>query len=292
MIAAPTNQIPGIYRRKIGDIALTAISDGYVDRPYDMMRDISALAAEKILRDSFRPTPPRISVNCFVVHSAGRVALIDTGCGVSMGDTVGLLPQHLKAADVSIETIDTVILTHMHPDHSNGLTSPSGERNFPDAELVISETDVKHWHDDAAMNVASARHRERFFLAAREQIKPYHNRRRDAKGEVFPGVTAMPLPGHTPGHTGYMITSGGKDLMIWGDIVHIPDIQARQPEVTVEPDSDPTAAIATRRRILEMTAREKLPIVGMHTHFPGFVYVVGTAQQGYQLVPEMWMQTL
>ena len=62
--------------------------------------------------------------------------------------------------------------------------------------------------------------------------------------------------------------------------------------MTVEPDSDLTAAIATRRRILEMTAREKLPIVGMHTHFPGFVYVVGTGQQDYQLVPEMWMQTL
>lgn len=292
MISAPTTQIPSVYRRKIGDIVLTAISDGYVDRGYDMMRDIAPAAAEKILRDAFRPAPPRISVNCFVIHSAGRVALVDTGCGSSMGDKLGLLPRHLQAAGVDIDTIDTVILTHMHPDHSNGLTSVNGERNFPNAEVVISETDVKHWHDDAAMSIASERHRERFFLAAREQIKPYHNRRRDAKGEVFPGVNAVPLPGHTPGHTGYMIASGGGTLMIWGDIVHIPDVQSRHPEVTVEPDSDPTAAVATRRRILEMTARDKMPIAGMHAHFPGFVYVVGTAQQGYQLVPEMWMQML
>ena len=292
MIAAPTAQVPGIYRRKVGDIVITAISDGYVDRGYDMMRDIAPAAAEKILRDAFRPAPPRLSVNCFVIHSAGRVALVDTGCGGSMGDQLGLLPKHLKSAGVDIDTIDTVILTHMHPDHSNGLTSVAGERNFPNAELVVSETDVKHWNDDTAMSVASERHRERFFLAAREQIKPYHNRCRDAKGDVFPGVTAVPLPGHTPGHTGYVIASGRETLMIWGDIVHIPDVQALRPEVTVEPDSDPAAAIATRRRVLEMTAREKLRVVGMHTHFPGFVYVVGTPQTGYQLVPEMWVQML
>jgi len=292
MTAAPTTQIPGVYRRKVGDIVLTAISDGYVDRGYDMMRDITPAAAEKILRDAFRPAPPRISVSCFVIHSAGRVALIDTGAGVSMGNELGHLPRHLAAAGVNINSIDTVILTHMHPDHSNGLTSVSGERNFPNAEVVISETDVKHWHDDAAMSVANERHRKHFFLAAREQIKPYHNRRRDAKGEVFPGVTAIPLPGHTPGHTGYMIASAGETLLIWGDIVHIPDVQSRHPEVTVDPDSDPAAAIVTRRRVLEMTAREKLRVAGMHVHFPGFVYVVGAPQQGYQLVPEMWIQAL
>ena len=257
MIAAPTAQIPGIYRRKIGDVMLTAISDGYVDRGYDMMREISPAAAEEILRGEFRPAPPRLSVNCFVVHAGGRVAIIDTGCGVSMGDKLGLLPQHLKTAGVNIDAVDTIILTHMHPDHSNGLTSVSGERNFPNAELVVSEIDVKHWHDDAAMSVANQRHRERFFLGAREQIKPYLDRRRDAKGEVFPGVTAMPLPGHTPGHTGYMVESGGEAVLIWGDIVHIPDVQIRHPEVHVDPDSDAAAAVATRRRTFEMVARER-----------------------------------
>ena len=97
-----------------------------------MMRDITPAAAEKILRDAFRPAPPRISVNCFVIHSAGRVALVDTGAGVSMGNELGHLPRHLAAAGVNIDSIDTVILTHMHPDDCNGLTSVSGERNFPE----------------------------------------------------------------------------------------------------------------------------------------------------------------
>jgi len=286
MDTTPLNQVPGIYRRRIGDIVVTAISDGHVDASYEMMRDISPSEAEGILRGSFQFAPPRISVNCFVVDSAGRTALVDTGSGISMGDQLGKLPQNLALAGIPAAAVDTVILTHMHPDHSNGLASAAGEAHFPNADLVVSETDVAHWHDDAAMGAASARHRERFFKAARGQIKPYWHRRRDAVGEVFPGVFAMPLPGHTPGHTGYTISSGGDSLLIWGDIVHVPDIQVRRPEVHVEPDSDHVAAVATRRRIFETVARDRLLVAGMHMHFPGFLHLTGNAQQGYHLVPE------
>jgi glyoxylase-like metal-dependent hydrolase (beta-lactamase superfamily II) len=291
MIAAPASQVPGIYRRKIGDIVVTAISDGYVDAAYDMMREIAPGDAEGILRGAFRPAPPRISVNCFVIHSAGRVGLIDTGFGVSMGATGGWLPRNLALAGVDIGTIDSVILTHMHPDHSNGLTAPDGSANFPNAELVVSEIDVKHWHDDGAMSIASERHRIRFFMGAREQIKPYLNRRRDNKGEVFPGVTAVPLYGHTPGHTGYMVASGGQSLFIWGDIVHIPDVQVVRPDVYVDPDSDHAAAVATRRRTFDMVATDRLLVAGAHMHFPGLLNLTGDAAKGYRLVPEMWAQS-
>ncbi len=290
MIAAPTAQIPGIYRRKIGDVVVTAVSDGYVDVAYEMMRVITPADAEAILRGAFRPAPPRLSVNCFVIHSAGRVGLIDTGGGGILGPTAGHLQTNLQAAGVDVGTIDSVILTHMHPDHSSGLTSAAGASNFPNAELVVSEADVKHWHDDAAMSVASERHRLRFFLGAREQIKPYLNRRRDAKGEVFPGVTAVPLPGHTPGHTGYRISSGNQSLFLWGDIVHIPDVQVQRPEVHVDPDSDAAAAVATRRRTFDMVATDRLLVAGAHMHFPGFLHLTGDERRGYQLMPEMWVQ--
>ena len=292
MIEAPTQQIPGVYRRKIGDIVVTAISDGYVEASYEMMREISAGDAEAILRGAFRPSPPRISVNCFLIHSAGRVALIDTGCGVTMGDKLGLLPRQLQEAGTAASDIDTIILTHMHPDHSNGLTAPDGTANFPHVELVVSETDVRHWHDDSAMSIASERHRERFFKLGREQIRPYMDRRRDNKGEVFPGVTTVPLPGHTPGHSGYMISSGNESLFIWGDIVHHPDVQVARPEVHVEPDSDHAMAVATRRKTFEMVAREGVLVAGMHMHFPGFLHLTGDATRGYDLWPEMWVQDL
>jgi glyoxylase-like metal-dependent hydrolase (beta-lactamase superfamily II) len=290
MAEVPSSQIPGVYRRRIGDIVVTAISDGYLDGVYEFMRSIEPQEAERILKDAYRPAPPRISVNCFVIHSAGRVALIETGCGNSMGPTLGKLPENLAAAGIDAKSIDTILLTHMHPDHSNGLTDPNGNAIYPHVELVVAERDVDHWFDDAAMARATERQKMRFFRWAREQIAPYQKQRRDAKGEVFPGVTAEPIPGHTPGHTAYRVASKGEQLLIWGDIVHIPDIQTQRPDVFMEPDVDGEAAIAMRKRIFDMVATDRLLAAGMHMHFPGFLNLNRRLDGGYELIPELWAQ--
>ena len=292
MSEIPAAQVPGVYRRRIGDIVVTAISDGYLDAVYAFIRGIEPAEAERILKDAHRPAPPRVSINCFVIHSAGRVALVETGSGDKMGPTLGKMPENLAKAGVDKKSIDTIILTHMHPDHSNGLTGNDGKPIFPDVELVVSERDVAHWHDDAAMARATERQKLRFFQWAREQVKPYMDRRRDAQGEVFPGVTALPLYGHTPGHTGYMVSSRGEQLLIWGDIVHMPDIQTRRPEVWMEPDVDGEAAIATRKRTMDMVAADRLLVAGMHMHFPGFLNLSRRSDGGYELVPEIWQQAL
>ena len=292
MMKIPSAQIPGVYHRRIGDIVVTAISDGYLDGAYEFMRDITPEDAERILQHAYRPAPPRISINCFVIHSGGRTALIETGSGNSMGPTLGKMPQNLAAAGVDTKSIDTIILTHMHPDHSNGLTDENGVAKFPHVELVVAERDVAHWFDDAAMAKATERQQMRFFRWAREQIAPYQNQRRDAKGEVFPGVTAEPIPGHTPGHTAYRIASKGEQLLIWGDIVHIPDIQTRRPDVYMEPDVDGAAAIAMRKRVFDMVATDRLLAAGMHMHFPGFLNLNRRPGGGYELVPEIWQQAL
>src|SRR3954451_24667835 len=142
MADVPVAQIPGVYRRRIGDIVVTAISDGYLDAVYEFMRDIEPAEAERILKEAYRPAPPRVSINCFVIQSAGRVVLVETGSGDKMGPTLGKMPENLANADIDKSSIDTVILTHMHPDHSNGLTDDSGTAIFPDVELVVSERDV------------------------------------------------------------------------------------------------------------------------------------------------------
>jgi glyoxylase-like metal-dependent hydrolase (beta-lactamase superfamily II) len=290
MTTVPSSQIPGVYRRKVGDIVVTAISDGYLDAVYEFTRNITPEDAERILKDAYRPTPPRVSINTFVIQSAGRTALVDTGSGHSMGPTLGHMPENLAAAGIDPKTIDTILLTHMHPDHSNGLTDENGIAKFPHVELVVAERDVDHWFDDAAMAKATERQKMRFFRWAREQIAPYQKQRRDATGEVFPGVTAEPIPGHTPGHTAYRISSNGQQLLIWGDIVHMPDIQTRRPDVYMEPDVDGQAAIATRKRVFDMVATDRLTAAGMHMHFPGFLNLERRHDGGYQLLIEMWDQ--
>jgi glyoxylase-like metal-dependent hydrolase (beta-lactamase superfamily II) len=284
----PEKQVPGVYHRRVGDIIVTALSDGYLDAPYTVMRMIPQ-DADPILARNFRPSPPRIAVNAFAIYSGDRLALIETGSGSSMGPTLGWLPQNLSLAAIDPAQIDTILLTHVHPDHSNGLVGDAGEINFPAAELRVHEDEVAHWHDDGQMARATERQRVRYFEAARRQLAPYRDRLRTfRKGEVFPGITAIPIPGHTPGHTAFLIQSGGERLLIWGDTVHVPEIQVARPDVTMEFDTDPNAAAAMRRHVFDMAVSDGLLIAGMHLHFPTFGRMSKRAGD-YVLVPEAWV---
>jgi glyoxylase-like metal-dependent hydrolase (beta-lactamase superfamily II) len=130
--------------------------------------------------------------------------------------------------------------------------------------------------------------RARNFMAGRTQVAPYKSRTRThTGGEVFPGVTAMPFPGHTPGHSGYMVASGKDSLLIWGDIIHIPEIQIPRPEVTMAFDIDPVQAAATRRRVFDMVATDGQAVAGMHMHFPGFLHLVRRGD-GYAMIHDGW----
>jgi glyoxylase-like metal-dependent hydrolase (beta-lactamase superfamily II) len=292
MIKAPEKQIPGVYHRRVGDIGVTAISDGFLDGNLDVLRNIDKEEARQILADNFRPAR-RTAVNCFLIYTAGKLALIETGCGRYMANTGGQLLTNLAAAGVDPNSIESVLLTHMHPDHSAGLTDmATGQRNFPNAELVMHENEPRHWFDDAAMAKGDDREKKLFFQAGREQTEPYRDRwRLFQKGDVLPGVTAMPFHGHTPGHTGYLISSGNESLLIWGDIVHVPEVQTARPEVCMAFDSDKAQAETTRRRVFDMVTTDRLMVTGMHLHFPGFAHVV-RAGAGYRLIPMAWEQSL
>jgi glyoxylase-like metal-dependent hydrolase (beta-lactamase superfamily II) len=292
MSSQPAQQIPGVYHRKIGDIVVTTISDGYLDGNLEVMRNVDVEKARQILQDAFRPAR-RTSVNTFLIHSKGRTAIIDTGSGNYLQPTAGHVQRNLAAAGIDPKSIDTVLLTHMHPDHSAGLTDMSnGQRFFPDAELVMHENELAHWFDDGAMGKVDERSRQLYFGAGREQVEPYKDRTRLFKqGEVFPGVTAVPSLGHTPGHTAYLIASGKDQLMIWGDTVHVPEVQTAFPEAGMAFDTDLAAAAASRKRMFDRVSADGILIAGMHLHFPAFSRL---ARRGdaYALYPEAWVHNL
>ena len=293
MVDAPKGQIPGIYHRHIGDMTVSVISDGYLMGALSVLQNIEEADAQQMIVKAFGPTEGRkTAVNTFLIHSKGRLALVDTGCGTYMTNTGGKLLRNLELAGVKPTDIDTILLTHMHPDHSAGLTDRNTWRPFfPNAELVFHENELKHWADDGAMAKGNERDQILFFGATREQVAPYKKQMRMFKDgeEVFPGVTAMTAHGHTPGHSMYNVQGGNEQLLIWGDIMHVPDIQAPRPEVTIAFDTDPKQAEASRRRVCDMAASDRLLVAGMHLHFPACSHVVREGN-AFRVIPENWQQ--
>jgi len=292
MSSQSPQQIAGVYRRKIGDIVVTALSDGYNDGNLDLLKNVDVNEARSILVDAFRPVR-RISINTFLAHTRDGTVLVDTGTGGSLAPTNGWLLRNLEAAGLKPQDIGAVLLTHMHPDHSAGLTNTeTGKPFFPNAELVMNEAEPRYWLDDGEMARAPNDHVRSMFVHSRAQIAPYKARTRlFSGGEVFPGIVAMPIPGHTPGHTGFMISSAGQQLLIWGDVVHLPEVQAALPDTGTNFDVDYEQAVKSRKRVLDQVATDKLLVTGMHLHFPGFHYVARRGS-GYALHAEAWQHGL
>ncbi len=156
---------------------------------------------------------------------------------------------------------------------------------------MIPDAEMTYWLDDAQRDAAPEARRGGFDVA-RRHTAPYRDRlHRFIDPAVAPGVTAVPLPGHTPGHTGFEVRSGSDALLIWGDICHVPEVQCARPEVTVQFDVDPAFAIASRRAVLQRAVDEDLVVAGMHMSFPGFCRIAA-AGEGYALQPQPWQYEL
>jgi len=260
--------------KTIGDIAVTTLSDGILAAPLDVVLGMDKAEAERL---TAKKDAVPISVNAFLLRLNGKWALIDTGAGNTMGPTLGMLPDRLRAISVAPEKIDTIFLTHLHPDHSNGLVDDAGRAIYPNAEVILHETEAGFWLDRDVTTGESERIRRNIAKAA-VTTAPYRRRMRKVRdGEVMPGVSAVLLPGHTPGHTGWLIASGKESLLIWGDLVHLAAIQIPRPDTGLVYDVDPQAACATRRRMFDRVAADKLRVGGAHIDFPGFGYIVRKA---------------
>jgi len=264
---------------------VTALSDGYLDLSFELFQALDPAEGEALLRSAHRPSPPRIHVNAFLLERHGKRILVDTGCGAHLGPTVNRLRGNLVAAGVDGASIDAVLCTHIHPDHTNGLVDGSGKPVFPNAEIYVHRADAAFWLNDENRATAPDGLKIQFDWA-KAAFAPYKDRLHlIAPGEVLPGVEAVGLPGHTPGHCGYVVHSDGKALLIWGDAVHSISIQSARPEVTFAADVNAEAARDTLLRLFDQVATDRLLITGMHVEFPGFGYLTREANR-YRYQPE------
>ncbi len=263
--------------QQIGEFSITAISDGYLCASLDLLSNIDPIDASRLQQDAGVNDPSSIHINCYLVRGRGHTVLIDAGAG-GFKQWGGKLKANLALAGVQPSDIDTILLTHAHPDHVGGLIDPSGEAAFPDAELVVHQREVSFWEDDGNLSRASERARGNF-LFARKVFDKYRERIRTfTDNEVLPGINAMPLLGHTAGHSGYHLASDDRSLLIWGDIVHFPQIQIARPDVSIAFDQDRLLSAETRSKLLDVVSSDKILIAGMHLGELGFAHIERTGK--------------
>jgi glyoxylase-like metal-dependent hydrolase (beta-lactamase superfamily II) len=270
----------------VGEFTVTAVSDGVLNSNHNVILGIDKAESARLTGVPYgQPLP--LDVNCFLIRHRGRLILSDAGSGHAMGPTLGKLPENLRAIGIAPDAIDLIMLTHLHPDHSLGLVDETGIAVFPNAELILHEVEAAFWLDRITQPTDSERV-TRNTKAQRTVTAPYRDRiRRIKDGEALPGITAMLRPGHTPGHTNWLIESGGKRVLMWGDIVHLASVQMTRPDAALVFDVDPALARASRERVFEFAAAEDILVAGAHLPFPGLGRVK-RAGRGFQFHAEIF----
>ena len=257
---------------------LIALHDGVFRAPASVLRDGDDAPATASLVASWDGGFVT-DVNMFVLRRHEGVVLIDTGAGDSWGPDLGHAAHALDALDIGRADVSAVLLTHLHGDHAQGLFDPSGALRYPDADIWCARVDHDLYGSVEKREAAPEQARGSFDLARRvfdatgPRLRLY-----EAGDVVLPGIEVVPLPGHTPGHSGFLV---GSLTLVTGDVFQVSSIQGTRPSVGLVYDADPAIAEATRRECLETAAARSWVVAGSHIPFPGVV-TIGETEDGYR----------
>jgi glyoxylase-like metal-dependent hydrolase (beta-lactamase superfamily II) len=270
-------QAPGFYRLRLGDFRITVLSDGIAVRDLPTIMSDPA-KVRQMFAESHQKLPVELSINCFLIDTGSKKILVDTGAGELFDVAAGQVISNLRMAGYVPEDIDAVLLTHIHGDHSGGLSIGS-KPMFPNAFVYVDRRDSSYWLNAERETQAPA-NRQLSFRQSRQTVGPYIGAGRlrtfDGPTELFNGIRSVSEYGHTPGMSGYMVESRGQRLLLWGDIIHASEAQFSMPTISIDYDVDAHAAVATRAHILADAAAQGYMVGGAHLSFPGIGHVAGT----------------
>jgi len=287
--AAP--QAPGFYRFKVGGFTVTTVHDGFFQRPVaGFVRNAPLEEVQKVLAESLLPTDTlRIPFTITFVETPAGLVVFDAGNGVTAaGDTRGGMIANMAAAGLDPAKVTKVIQSHFHGDHVNGLLNATGGAAFPNAEIIVPAAEWAWWNDTGNESRSPEGQRPNFANSAR-RFGPYQGKIRQAAegAEVAPGIRGVPAYGHTPGHTCYHIADGGQQAMFIADLSNRPELLARRPDFHIVFDFDPAMAEASRRRVYDRVATDRIRVTGYHFPFPANGYMTKEGN-GYRFVPADW----
>lgn len=285
---------PGWYRMQLGSFEITALSDGTLDLPVDQLfPKVDPGRLRSLLARSYLAPTVSLSVNAFLVNTGTRLVLIDTGTGTSpmFGPKLGHLLANLRASGYAAEQVEEIYVTHMHTDHIGGLMR-DGQPAFPQATVRADVHEAARYLSKAEMDAAPADEREDFESAmaifkpyiASGKFKPF-----DGATQLIPGVRAVPAPGHTPGHTLYVIESGGERMLAWGDLMHVAALQFPLPSATFETEWSTTKSAQQRRTVFADVASHGDYAAAAHVAFPG-IGKLRADGDGYAWVPVSYIR--
>lgn len=296
--AAPLagKQNAGWYRYKVGEFEVTAVVDGQNANPLGdaYVSNTPKDTVAKDLEAQFLPKDKVIhTYTPAVINTGSKLVAIDSGLGLgTFAQSKGALGQYqnnLKASGIDASAIDVVIISHFHGDHINGLIGPDNKPMFPNAEIMVPETEWNFWMDESNVSklpeVAKGQmaNPKRVFGALGNKVTKYGD-----KKELVPGVTSIATPGHTPGHYSHIVSSGSSTLLVQADVTAgAAALFVRNPDWQFVFDTDKADAVATRKKIYDMLATDKMMVQGYHLAFPGVGYVEKSGN-GYRLVPATW----
>lgn len=288
----PTNA--AIYHFKVGDLNAMVVSDGTLSFPASFFvpkADPNAVSA--VLTEHFLSTEDVFAhVNALYIETEEHKVLIDTGAGNAFGATAGHLLENLETAGIAAPDIDTVILTHAHPDHIGGILDAEGQMRLPNAQFYISQAESDFWLADTVEIPKSLLDEERrngVIATAKENLSAIRDRTTlFAMGdEVIPHIKAVDSAGHTPGQASFLISSAEDSLLSTGDVFFSDPLNLENPDWEVAFDGDPEQGIVTRRALLESVTAERRLLLVPHMPFPGLGHV-RTQKDAYGWEPIVW----
>lgn len=271
-----------ITSRTIGDFDVTILTDGGIDFGPELFPGTAQAHIDAILA-AHNAQGIATNFNAVLIRGAGRTVLCDAGPRDLFGPACGFLPDALAESGTAPEQIDTLFATHMHPDHIAGMITPDGKAVFANAELAVPQAELDFWGDEARTAPLPDSVQD-WARLARAVLKAYGERLRPIapRGEIAPGLTAMPLAGHTPGHSGWRLSSGTEQLIHVGDLMHAPVLQAADPDIAIAFDMDADTARTTRKHLLDELASDGALFTGGHLLQPAF-RLARRAGSGYRL---------